>query len=586
MTDQTIVQKAMESYRLAHMIIEGKFGPAVAEAVPHLRACADAWGTAMQTKTRADVLVELGKLHQRLDDHGSAARVYDEALELYRTIGEKQPGAYAAMLGGMALKAQRRYDEAQAAVERALAIQKDGGDLPDVARTLLILAGILMDKEQHADALSRFQEAMPIMQRFGKSIEMAQAHELMAVCHHAIGNHETGTTEFETAIAGKKDLGDLRGATRVMMRFAELERGRGAFDQALAQHQRALEIHRLRQDQAGIAQSLGNIGTVLSDKGDWEGARARFAECAELCHAASERQAETLALMNLHLAQIKLGQEGTALETVTKALALCRQMDNRAMHEKAAYASIELMRRRGDHDGELALWEELRAARERAGDLRGAAVALDELAVGWHARKDIDKARACIERRAELLEELGDQDGLLRALDDLAGLAVERERWADAADHFERALAIHRSRGIPAADLAARLYNLGLIHGRRSDHALALESYRAALDSFREAGNAEQAARCLRQMGSCELQLHGRSSDALVHYQEALAHYEGRGDKRGIALALVGVGNALANTGDPAGAKAVFDRAAALKEEMGDQKGTTMIRKATSALQQ
>jgi tetratricopeptide (TPR) repeat protein len=585
MSDQAIVDRAMECYRLAHMIMEGKFGPAVAAAIPHLKECADCWEKALRSKQRADVLVELGKLHQRLDDHATAAASYDQAIALYRALGEKQQMAYAGVLAGLALKAQRRFDEAIAAIEGALALNKDGGDLTHVARTLLILAGAHMDLQQWRQALERFEEAMPILVRFNKSVEIAEARELMGVCRHALSQFDTATGEFEKAIAGKQELGNLKGAAKVMSRHAELERARGSHQAALALHQRALAIHQLRNDQAMIAQTYGNMGAAHAAAGDWQKAFERFAECAKLAGEASERQAQALALLNQHIAELHLERESGAQATLERAIALCQGLDNRQLHERALRALLDLARRRRDADLEARALEEMRAFFDRAGDRAGVARVLDDLASLHHARKDVAKARSCLERRAEVLEELGDQEGLLRALDDLAGLAVEREVWTEAADHFERALAICRARGIPAADLAARSYNLGLIHARRGDPNVALECYRQARESYAEAGNLEQAARCLRQMGSCELLIGGRSADALGHYQEAVAFYESKNDKRGLAIALVGVGNAAANIGDTAVAKAAFDRAAGLKEEMGDQKGTTMIRKATSALQ-
>ncbi len=585
MSDQAIVDKAMESYRLAHMIMEGKFGPAVAEAIPHLRTAADCWAQALRSKQRAECLIELGKLHQRLDDHAAAVPDYEQAIAIYKELGEKQAMAYAGVLAGLAFKAQRRFDEAIAIIDRSLATNKDGGDQTHVARTLMILAGVHMDKGNHAEALVRLQEALPILARFNKSLEIAHAHETMGECHHALKQFDRATAEFDLSIAGKQELGNLKGAAKLISRFAELERGRGAFDQALVLHRRALEIHQLRNDQAMIAHTLGNIGTVYAERGDWQQALDQFIKCIPLCQASSERQAEIQALANMHLMQLNLGREPDALESLKRALAMCAGIDNRVLHERVLFAALELHRKRRDDQAELDCLTAVMSLREKAGDAKGQAQILDELASLHHARKDLDKTRACLSRRAELLEELGDQEGLVRALDDLAGLAVERESWNDAADHFERSLAICRSRGIPAADLASRSYNLALIHGKRGDHALAHEAYSYALESFEEVANAEQVARTLRQMGSCELHMHGKSAEALAHYQRALAWYESRGDKRGIALALVGVGNAQANLGDNEAAKTAFERAASLKEEMGDQKGTTMIRKATNALQ-
>ncbi len=584
MTEQASVDQAMESYRLAHMIIEGKFGSAVAGAIPHLRTAADCWGKALQSKPKADCLLELGKLYQRLDDYPAAMPVYEEAIVIYRDLGEKQLVAYAGVLAGLALKAQRKFDAAFAYIERALAINKDGGDLPHVARTLGILAGVLMDMGMNSEALARHEEARPILIRFNKSLEIAQTHESMALCHHRMSQYPQAEEHFEKAIVGKNELGDLKGAAKVMHRYAELERARGEHAHAIALHQRALEIHQLRNDQALIAQTLGNIGTVYADRGSWQEALEQFQRCLPLCQSEYERQAEVQAMSNIALMQLNLGRDDEALQTLTKALGLCDKVDNRALHERVAKMELELQRKRGNADGELSSLTRIAGLREQNGDRAGLALILDDLAVLHHGRKDHEKAKALLTRRADILEDLGDQEGLVRTLDDLAALAVEREQWNEAADHFERGLAILRSRGLPAADLALRTYNLAIIHGKRNDPKLALDAYSQALESFEEAGNADQAARARRQVGACQLLLPGQSGEALVHYQKALAYYEEKADKRGIAISLVGIGNAHANLGDNVAAKQAFERAASLKEQMGDQKGTTMIRKATNAL--
>jgi len=584
MTEQEVVDRAMESYRLAHMIMEGKFGPAVAEAIPHLQTCADCWGQALRSKQRADALVELGKLHQRLENHAAAAPVYAEAQTIYFTLGERQLMAYVGVLAGLALKAQGRFAEALKVTSESLAIEKDGGDMAHVSRTLLILAGLHMDLKDFNQALDCFAEAQPILERFGKSAELSQAYELKAVSLHELGRFGEAGLQFEMAITAKRDLGNLRGSAKVMTRFADLERSRGRFDEALVLHQRALDVHRLRNDFAMIAQSLGNIGTILADRGQIQEAHDHFLQCAQLLKEASERPAEAQALTNLHLMQIKLGQDEAALTSLARARELCRGGGNHQIRERVLTSILELLRKHDRIDAQIDILGEMTEVRESLGDKRGMSAILDEIAVLYHGQKQLDKVRAILERRADLMEELGDQDGMMRTLDDLTGVAVEQEAWGVAADHSERALAICRARSVPAVDLAARCYNLGLIHGKNGDFTSALESYRQTAECWKEENNTEQLARCMRQMGACELQIPGKSDAALQHYRSALEYYESKADKRGIALALVGMGNAQINLSDPLAAKASFDRAAALKEELGDQRGTTMIRKASSVL--
>src|SRR5258708_4279162 len=102
--------EAMEAYRFAHVILEGKFGPARAEALAHLRTAADHWGRALRSKQRAEVLIELGKLHQELGDDATAVTVYEEALKIHKDNNDKPAMAYAAVLAGLALKALGKYE--------------------------------------------------------------------------------------------------------------------------------------------------------------------------------------------------------------------------------------------------------------------------------------------------------------------------------------------------------------------------------------------------------------------------------------------------------------------------------------------
>ena len=60
---QDLVDRAMSELHLAHVIVTGKVGPAVAEAIPHLLTAVQCWGDALRSQSQADALVDLGKLY-------------------------------------------------------------------------------------------------------------------------------------------------------------------------------------------------------------------------------------------------------------------------------------------------------------------------------------------------------------------------------------------------------------------------------------------------------------------------------------------------------------------------------------------
>jgi len=540
---QELVDQAMNEYRLAHMLMEGKVGDAVAEAIPHLRIAADCWAQALRSKQQADVLVELGKLHQRCNDAAAAVTAYEEAMRLYGALGERQSVAHAGMLAGTAIKAQGRLDLALEYLERALAINRDGGDLRHAARTQQVIASTLIDAGRGTEALVRLDEAMAVYVRFSQRTEIAQARELLAAAHHQAGDPARADECFEAAVVDRQNVGDMRGATRILSRWADLQRHGGEYDTAMRLYKRALAIHQMRGDQAMIAQVLGNMGTVHGLKGEHDEAISHYQRCRELSETAGERPAVAQALFNIACIHLNRGDEGLAFSGLNQALGLCDELGYRSLAERILAALREIYLNR--HEPEL--------------------------------------ARACLQRRVDLLDAMaGDPARLLEALDELSAACREDEDWDNAAEYQRRALATGRERIAPI-DLAFRRHQLGAVHGKRADYPAAVENYQHALTLYSDLKQDDQLARTLRSLANAELQI-GASADALAHFQRCLELAEPSGDPGLTTAALVGMGNAHVQLGAAGEAKSAFARAAALSEAHGDERGTQLLRKATNSL--
>lgn len=533
----------MDAYRLAQMLMAGKVGKAVVEAAPHLRRAADCWGRADRSQQRAEVLMELGRLNQRSQEHLQAVDAFEEAVRIFRDLNQRKEAAEAGVAAGLSQKALGRPDLAVAYLERALAIHQDGGDQIDQAMTRMSLAAVHLDQHQPAPAQDHYRQALPILMRHSKRAEVAHLHEMMAVAHQMAGDDAAAVAEFEAAVAMKQQqLGDMRGAAKTMSRLADLHRNRGRLDQALELYRRALDVHRLRNDQALIAQALGNIGTVHSLRGDHRAALDHYRQSLQLSMSAGERAAVAQTLHNLAGVHLELQQEGEALTLLTQALAVCDELGSRVLAERI-----------------LAVMGELHA---RAGDPV--------------------QSEACQRRRIDVLVQLGDLVGVRAALEELIADCQAREEWETLVD-LERRLLSECASALSAPERADHRLRQGTAAARLGDHRGAVDAYEMALDDAEAAGDDERLARVLRQLGASELQV-GASADALAHYQRALAIHRTRAEAKPTAIALVGVGNAFAQLGRKDEARLALDEAAAIRASLGDEKGTAAIRKATNAL--
>ena len=540
---QELVDEAMDAYRLAQMLMAGKVGSAVGEAVPHLRRAADCWGRAQRSQQRAEVLVELGRLLQRSSHHPAAIDAFEEAVRIFRELNQRKEAAEAGLAAGLSQKALGRPDLAVAYLERALAMHCDGGDQIDQAMTRLSLAAVHLDQREPARALIHYREALPILSRHSKRAEVAHVHEMMAVGHQMAGDDDAAIADFDTAITMKQQqLGDMRGAAKTMARLADLHRHRDQLDQALTLYQRALDLHRLRNDQVLIAQALGNIGTIHSLRCNHAAALDHYRQSLALSTAAGERAAVAQTLYNVAGVHLELKQEGEALAALGQALAVCDELGSRSLAERMLAVMADLHQRAGE----------------------------------------TVRADACRSRRVDLLVQLGDPGALRTALEELIDLALAREEWETLID-LERRLLTTCGDTLPAAERADHRLRQGTAAVRLGDHPAAIEAYEQGIDAAESSGDEERLARLLRQLGASELQV-GASADALAHYQRALAIHRTRSEVMPSAIALVGVGNACAQLGNKAEARTAFDEAAALRESLGDDKGTAAIRKATESL--
>ncbi len=570
--------RAMESYRLAHLIMEGAVGAAVANALAHLRTAADSFGLALQSKRKADCLVELGKLHQRCGTHAEAVPVYEEALRIYRDLEERQLAAYAGLLAGIALKELNRHDQAVSYLERALEINRDGGDTTHIARTLLVLGNVLLDRGDHAGAVARLGEAQPLLERFDKHAELAHLHEQLALAQAALGNAAAAEAAFTAAVTARQGLGNLRGAAKVMVRQADFRLSIGDLQGAEKLQRQALAVHEMRGDRGLQAQSLGNLGALADRRGNRPAALDLLRRCLDLCRQTGEKAGAVQALHNLACIHLDAGDRVAAITALDEAATLAEELGNHGMAVRSLETLAELRRTAGDVAGELAVQRRLVAALAAADTVAELARARLDLA-GLLARGgDRGAARTELIQAVADAEEADDQAVLLHVLDDLGHLAVEAEHWDEAADHHERAAVTAAARG--GGNLALRWYNLGLIHQRRTDLRSAAEAWQKSLA---EPASGDATARTRRQLGSARHQL-GETVAALDLYDEAIQWYEEAHDRRGLAQALVGRGNALAVLDRTDEARAALEHAATIKEELGDQHGTALIRRATSSL--
>jgi len=269
-------------------------------------------------KTRGEAANALGLVFLRTSRLTEAEASFRRALQLARTLGNKNGEALATANLGTTFQNQSRFPEAREYLERALALNREIGEPRRVARGMVNLGGIL----------------------------------------HAQGHHPEARDHFERALALSREIGDWHSEIGATGNLGHGFHAQGNLREAREQYERTLALSRKIGDRQSEAIAYVNLGTISQELGDRVQAREAFEECVTVCREIGARYPEGYGIIgqgNL------VDEEGDCVE----ALRLTEQ-------------SLVLRREIRHGDGIADSLRQLGDIQRRAGDVEAARTALEE----------------------------------------------------------------------------------------------------------------------------------------------------------------------------------------------------------------
>ena len=367
---------------------------------------------------------------------------------------------------------------------------------------------------------------------------------------------------------------------------------------ALAWRARTAESPDQRQDTDGeLLQMLSNYQAALlaasSESGPLAGRAALVRDIASALAPALRRWGLVFEALKVTLA----GEDAA------------RRLEDYGARGYLLMEAAENWRLAKDYGAAAAGYEEAATVLEQAKDLRYAAEALVRLsAMHWESGNPA-AARGPLERALAWLERLQDLPGQVRVLTAL-GDSARMAKDAKAAEYYKQALALLP--GQPGAELStARLhYALARHYADAADYVSAADEFALAVEAFTAAGDQEGRLQAYRGLGQAYLRLDDREralqaleraahleereafsgvdaavdlgqaylrqkrwDEALDFQRRALSRALASGDRRAVAIAQNGMGNALLELGERKEAVKAYEEAAAVFSAIGDDAG-------------
>jgi len=312
----------------------------------------------------------------------------------------------------------------------------------------------------------------------------------------ARGHWDQSAALHQSALTAARGAGDRRGEAATLGELGIVQRETGDYPAATASLAQALALYRDIGDPAGQAYALNQLGFLRVVTGDYPAAAASHQQALALACRADDRLTEAAALSHLGLLQQLTGDYPAAAASLQQALALCRGIGDLPGQAYALNSLGVVQQETGDYPAAAATQQQALALFDELGYLLGQACALNDLGLVQQETGDYPAAAASHQQALTLFGDLGNRLGQAEALNRLGELATRTADTPQAREHHTRALAI--ARDISAAPEEARaLEGLGRAHIHGSDHGKGLDYLRQALTVYQRIG--APAAQRLRE---------------------------------------------------------------------------------------
>jgi tetratricopeptide (TPR) repeat protein len=247
----------------------------------------------------ANASTMLGRVYNAVGWAQKAIPVLQDAVRQWETLAEQaqttggNPGAkqgnLPVALGDLAnaLVDAGALNEALAAAERGVAIDRERGDHRGIAAGLGRSAQILTMQGRHSDADARYEEAVEVAQRAGDREVEGALLQNQGILAAERKQYERAAQLYQRALRFFQDMHDEGGVTRTCNLLGVLEQEAGRLAEARAWYQRSWEMAKRRGNQRSLGVSAQNLGVVCQlegeaarKQGNETGAQQCFAEAA------------------------------------------------------------------------------------------------------------------------------------------------------------------------------------------------------------------------------------------------------------------------------------------------------------------
>jgi tetratricopeptide (TPR) repeat protein len=159
----------------------------------------------------AAIYNNLGRVYYTLGDRKSAQKYYEEALNIYKEVGDHVGEGTALNNLGWVYDALGKKEKALEYYSQALSIRKEIGDQQGKGVTLINLGRVYSTLGQHEKALKFYKEALTIRREVGDRGGEGTTLNNLGLLYYSLGDKEQALSYYQKALSIRREVGDRSG---------------------------------------------------------------------------------------------------------------------------------------------------------------------------------------------------------------------------------------------------------------------------------------------------------------------------------------------------------------------------------------
>ena len=253
------------------------------EALAIFRELGEVQGVAWSLNDLGDVVGAQG-------DIGAARKLYEESLATFRTLDNRQGIASLLHHLGRVVREQGDYGAARKLYEESLALFRALGNQQSIAWSLHHLGHVAGAQGDRMLAWSLQEEALAIFRELGNTQGVAWTLNDLGNMAGAQGDYGSARTLYEESLTIFRALGNRLGAGALLRQLGAIVRQQGDYGMARTLYEESLTLFQALGNRQGVGFALSGLGRVAFEQGDYSVARTLYAEGIRILNDAGDKR--------------------------------------------------------------------------------------------------------------------------------------------------------------------------------------------------------------------------------------------------------------------------------------------------------